>query len=98
MSFDNLPASKPAARRPKKDPIFGVGWRALVHWPLAGHLDSTVPLTDSAGKPLANDLADGDEVEILSWRPHAREGLAYQIRRVSDRTEWWIAAVYLRKP
>jgi len=54
-------------------------------------------MTDAAGQRLANDLADGQEVEILSWRPRAREGLTYQIRRLSDGTEWWIAAVYLRR-
>jgi len=26
---------------------------------------------------VSNDLADGEEVEILSWRPRSRDGLAY---------------------
>jgi hypothetical protein len=97
-SFDNLPASKPAPRRAKSDPVFGVGWHVFVNWPqLAGQPAPPVPLTDAGGKQLANDLVDGQEVEILSWSPRAREGLAYQIRRVTDGTEWWIAAVYLRR-
>jgi hypothetical protein len=97
MLFDNLPTSKPAARRSKSEPIFGVGWHAYVNWPQpACQLPRPVPMTDAAGKPLANDLADGQEVEILSWRPRAREGLAYQVRRLGDGSEWWIAAVYLR--
>ena len=98
MLFDNLPASKPALRRLKNDPVFGVGWRAYVHWPQAAWQPvSPVPMSDAAGKQLENDLTDGQEVEILSWRPRAREGLTYQIRRLVDGTEWWIAAVYLRR-
>ncbi len=98
MAFDNLPASKPAPRRAKNEPIFGVGWRAYVNWPpQAGHPPDPVPLIDAGGKPLANDLTDGEEVEIVSWRPRSREGLSYQIRRLRDRSEWWIAAVYLRR-
>ncbi|MFI5395047.1 MAG: hypothetical protein ACHQ9S_05895 [Candidatus Binatia bacterium] len=98
MSFDNLPASKPAPRRAKKEPVFCVGWRAYVNWPQpAGQPPVPLPLTDTSGKQIANDLADGQEVEILSWRPRAREGLSYQIRRLVDSSEWWIAAVYLRR-
>jgi hypothetical protein len=98
MAFEALPTSKPAPRRAKNEPIFGVGWRAYVNWPQsAGRPPSPVPLIDASGKPLANDLSDGDEVEIVSWRPRAREGLSYQIRRLSDGSEWWIGAVYLRR-
>lgn len=96
--FDNLPASKPAPRRAKNGLVLGVGFHAYVNWPQPlGQVGAPVPLTDASGKPLANDLADGEEVEILSWRPRSREGLAYQIRRLSDGSEWWIAAVYLRR-
>ncbi|HXQ24528.1 MAG TPA: hypothetical protein VN812_22795 [Candidatus Acidoferrales bacterium] len=98
MAFESLPASKPAPRRAKKEPIFGVGWHAYVNWPQSdGPPSGPVPLIDAGGKPLANDLADGDEVEIVSWRPRSREGLSYQIRRLSDGSEWWIGAVYLRR-
>jgi hypothetical protein len=65
-----------------------------VHWPSAG---DPVPLTDNTGRPLANDLSDGQQVEIVSWRPRSREGLMYQVRRVLDGSEWWIEARYLRK-
>jgi hypothetical protein len=69
-----------------------------VHWPLpAGHIRGPVPLTDASGNALPNDLADGQEVEILSWRPRSREGLTYQIRRLGDGSEWWIGAAYLRR-
>ena len=98
MLFDNLPASKPAARRSKKEPVFGVGSHAYVNWPQPEwQPPGPVPMTDAGGKQLANDLTDGQEVEILSWRPRAREGLAYQVRRLGDGSEWWIAAVYLRR-
>ncbi len=98
MEFDNLPRSKPVPRRTKKHPVFCVGWKAFVHWPPRdGHSPTPVPMVDSAGALLANDLADGQEVEIVSWRPRSREGLQYQIRRISDNTEWWIGAVYLRR-
>ena len=97
-SFDNLPASKPVPRRAKSDPVFGVGWHAFVNWPQsAAEPAHSVPLTDAGGKQIANDLVDGQEVEIVSWSPRARDGLSYQIRRLTDGCEWWIAAVYLRR-
>jgi len=54
-------------------------------------------MTDGAGKPIANDLTDGQELEIVSWRPRARDGVAYQVRRSTDGSEWWIAVDYLRR-
>jgi hypothetical protein len=51
---------------------------------------------DANGQPLANDLVDGEPVEILSWRPRSREGLVYQVRRTTDGRECWIGAQYLR--
>ena len=54
-------------------------------------------MTDDSGAPLGNDLSDGQEVEILSWRPRSREGVSYEVRRLSDGSEWWIAATYLRR-
>lgn len=97
-TFDNLPASKPAPRRARAAPVFCAGWRVFVHWPLHGpDVLGSVPLKDADGKPLANDLVDGQQVEIVSWRPRSREGLVYQIRRLADDTEWWIEARYLRR-
>src|SRR6185369_5733756 len=95
--FDNLPASKPAPRRARNAPIFCVGWRVFVHWPLHGGSSGPVPLMDANGLPLANDLADGQPVEIVSWRPRSREGLLYQVRRLADGSEWWIGAHCLRR-
>ena len=98
-TFDNLPPSRPAPRREKNAPVFCVGWRAFVHWPLraGAHGPEPVPLLDTSGKPLANDLVDGQQVEIVAWRPRSREGLVYQVRRVADGSEWWIGAQYLRR-
>lgn len=97
FSHSHLRASKPAPRRPKTGPVFGIGWHAFVNWPQpAGKTPRPVPMIDGTGKSIENDLSDGQEVEILSWRPNAREGVAYQVRRRSDGTEWWIAVEYLR--
>jgi hypothetical protein len=91
-------AGKPAPVRPPKAPVFCVGWHAFVNWPQpAGKARRPVPMTDAAGMPIANDLADGQEVEIVAWRPRSREGVAYQIRRRTDGSEWWIAVAYLRR-
>jgi hypothetical protein len=98
MAFSNLPMARASTRRAKPEHVFCVGWHAFVHWPQrAGQPLGPVPLRDAAGRILANDLADGQEVEIVSWRPRAREGVTYQIRRLTDGTEWWIGATYLRR-
>lgn len=98
MVFNSSPAGRAVARRAKNEHIFCVGWHAFVHWPARpGESPRPVPLTDAAGASVANDLADGQEVEILSWRPRAREGVSYQIRRLADGSEWWIAALHLRR-
>lgn len=97
-AFDNRRASRPAPRRAKNAPVFCAGWHVFVHWPLRdGGTLTPVPLTDTNGGPLTNDLADGQQVEILAWRPRSREGLQYQVRRLSDGSEWWIGAQYLRR-
>jgi len=49
------------------------------------------------GFSLESDLADGQEVEILSWQPRSRVGLLYEIRRIADGREWWLAAAHLRR-
>jgi len=98
MAFGNPPAAKPASRRAKNELVLGVGSHAYVNWiPPASQSSRAVPMTDALGQPVGNDLTDGQEVEIVSWRPRSRDGLSYQIRRLSDRSEWWIAAVYLRR-
>lgn len=98
MAFSNLPASKPAPRRSKDDLILGVGSHAYVNWSQpVGQPLRAVPMLNATGQMIANDLVDGQEVEILSWRPRSRDGLSYQVSRVNDGTVWWISAVYLRR-
>jgi len=92
MAFRGSPTTRPS----KNQFIAGVGSHAYVNWaPPAAR--SPVPMVDGSGAQVSNDLADGEEVEILSWRPRSRDGLAYQIRRLSDGSEWWVAATYLRR-
>jgi len=94
MAFENLPLAARAARRPKKVTVFCVGRRAFVHWP-----DGTgvaVPAMDRSGNLRENDLCDGEEVEILSWQPGSSRGLLYQVQRVADGGEWWLADGHLR--
>ena len=56
------------------------------------------PLKSPAqGARQASELRDGQEVEIIAWRPLAPQGLSYQVRRSSDHREWWAKAVCLRK-
>ena len=89
------PPSRPIKnRRQPKGPVFCVGWRAFVNWP--ANLEGPVLAMDRGGSPLTNDLADGQEVEILSWQPRSRAGLLYEIKRIGDGTEWWIGAAHLR--
>lgn len=96
-AFTRAPAATAKQRRESSGPIFCVGWKAFVHWPVAMRKTEQVPLTDGNGMSLANDLVDGQQVEILSWRPRSRDGLTYQIRRVADGNEGWLVAHYLRR-
>lgn len=90
--------NSPAPRRAKNDLVIGVGWHAYVNWsPPLGQPGRSVPMTDVSGTAIGNDLDDGQEVEILAWRPRSRDGLSYQIRRLSDGSEWWIASTFLRR-
>ncbi len=87
----------PTRRASKNELVIGVGSRAYVNWHPGTGDTRGVPMMDGSGVQLSNDLRDGEEVEILSWLPRSREGLTYQIRRMKDRSEWWIAATYLRR-
>ena len=95
MAFQRFAST---GRPAKNELVVSIGSRAFVNWtPPHGASDRGVPLRDGSGAHLGNDLCDGEEVEILSWLPRAREGLSYQIRRLRDGKEWWIAATYLRR-
>jgi hypothetical protein len=94
MTYRHGPATRPA----KNELIIAVGWRAYINWsPAPGETRQPVPMIDGSGNPIGNDLVDGQEVEILSWLPRSRAGLSYQVRRISDGTDWLIAAKYLRR-
>jgi hypothetical protein len=96
MGYGN--ASGPRRATPKNTFVVGVGAHVYVNWsPKPGDAQRAVPMLDRAGTAIENDLADGEEVEILSWAPRSREGACYQIKRVRDGSEWWIAAIYLRR-
>lgn len=98
MAFERAPMTRHKARREKTGPIFCVGWKAFVHWPAPARQPvDDVPLTDGNGRHLPNDLFDGQQVEVLSWRPRSSEGLLYQIRNLADGREGWIGAHHLRK-
>jgi len=73
--------------------LLPVGWHAYVDAP--SHVAVATVRVDGEESP--NDLRDGQEVEILGWRPRTLDGIRYQIRRLSDGREWWIRAVHLRK-
>jgi hypothetical protein len=91
------PVQQSTTRVAKGELILCVGWHAFINWPQSGRMAQPVPIADDRGQAIANDLRDGQEVEIVAWRPHSREGLAYQGRRLSDGGHWWIRAMYLRR-
>ena len=97
MAYYRAPVAKSALHASKDELLIAVGWHAFVNWPQkVGERTTSVPLS-TTGVSAANDLSDGQEVEILAWRPFASGGLSYQIRRLSDGNEFWIRALYLRK-
>jgi hypothetical protein len=82
----------------KNQLLLAIGRHAVVHLPSTGacHGDFT-PFGVRPGARPASELRDGQEVEIIAWRPPAPQGLSYQVRRLSDRHEWWAKAICLRK-
>jgi len=82
----------------KNQLLLAIGRHAFVHLPPTGacHGDF-IPFGVRPGARQASALCDGQEVEIIAWRPLAPQGLSYQVRRLSDHREWWAKAVCLRK-
>lgn len=95
MAFDNAAPSRAATRRANKELILGIGGRAFINRPHAAVLAQS--LADDRAQSVVDDLVDGEEVEIISWRPRSLHGLAYQIKRVRDGNECWILATQLRR-
>jgi hypothetical protein len=77
--------------------ILAVGRHAFLHLPDSGaeHGDFR-PFGRKVDATPDKELIDGQEVEIIAWRPMAPEGLSYQILRLSDHREWWARATCLR--
>jgi len=74
--------------------VLAVGQRAFVNHPSDGPY--AVAMTDEQGLPAAS-LRDGDEVEILAWRPRGSTGTRYRVRRPADGANGWLAAAELRR-
>ena len=98
MAFYRSPMPRQAALSFKNQLLLAIGHHAFVHLPSSGaEFGDFLPVAGSPGAKPASDLKDGQEVEILAWRPHSPQGLAYQVCRLSDRREWWAKAICLRK-
>jgi hypothetical protein len=81
----------------KNQLILSVGRHAYLALPPSGAADGDfTPFGQEKKTAPAKDLCDGQEVEIIAWRPTAAGGVAYQIQRVSDRREWWARGTCLR--
>jgi hypothetical protein len=80
----------------KNQLILSVGRHAFVALPPSGAADGDFTPFGQEKKTAPANLCDGEEVEIIAWRPTAAGGVAYQIQRVSDRREWWARATCLR--
>jgi hypothetical protein len=75
--------------------VLAVGQRAFVNHP--GDSPYPVAMTDDQGVPAPAALRDGDEVEILAWRPRGSTGTRYRVRRHADGANGWLAAAELRR-
>jgi hypothetical protein len=95
MAFESGPAPKSPSKRSPAGPIFAAGWRVFVDWKSDSTAATPVAPPDAGGAPVA--FGDGECVEILGWRPRARDGLTYHVRRLSDGREGWILARHLRR-
>jgi hypothetical protein len=98
MAFYKSPMPRQASLSFKNQLLLAVGRHAFVNLPPSGatHGDF-LPFGVRPGARDGSALKDGQEVEIIAWRPLAPQGLAYQVRRLSDRREWWAKAICLRK-
>ena len=94
MRFDS---SRPRGVVPPRatQMVLAVGQRAFVHHP--GDSPYPVAMTDDHGQPGAAAVCDGDEVEILAWRPRGSTGTRYRVRRHTDGVHGWLAATELRR-
>jgi hypothetical protein len=88
---------KPTSPVTKNQLILPVGRRVFLNLPGGEVSGDFLPFGLKPGASPSTALRDGQEVEIIAWRPMAPAGLSYQIQRVSDQREWWTPATCLRK-
>jgi hypothetical protein len=74
--------------------VFAVGRR--VHVACAGDRLAHVALTDDAGADVPARVADGTQVEILTWRPRGSDGTRSRVRSTRNGLEGWLAVDNLR--
>ena len=74
--------------------VLAVGQRVFIN--RLGDATRPVPLTDERGVPAATMLRDGDEVEIIAWRPRGSNGTRYRVRSHPAGADGWLAAEELR--
>lgn len=98
MTYNRTWTPKSVTPTTKNQLILAVGRKAFLHLPTSGAVGGDfVPFGRKPGALAGSELVDGQEVEIIAWRPMAPEGLSYQIQRLSDQREWWTRATCLRK-
>jgi len=92
MPFLQRSFRRPAAVRAGGS-VIAVGRRVFVARSEDG--PARVTLTDDAGANALASLSDGNEVEILAWRPRG-SGTRYRVRSMRDGLEGWLGAGNLR--
>lgn len=97
MSFMSFPQGPRRGARPARarGPVFAVGQRVRVQLTERDH--ASVTLNDEAGGRVGS-LANGEEVEIVGWRPSGSDGARYQVCARDRGLEGWLGAVCLRDP
>src|SRR5690242_14091891 len=73
--------------------VIAVGRRVFVARSEGG--PPRVTLTDDAGANALASLSDGNEVEILAWRPRG-SGTRYRVRSMGNGLEGWLGVANLR--
>jgi hypothetical protein len=86
----------PSGTNVKNQLVLAVGRHAWLHLPTGAADGEFTPFGQEKKTSPADTLSDGQEVEIIAWRPTGAGGVAYQIQRLSDRREWWAPATCLR--
>jgi hypothetical protein len=96
-SYRHPPSRSTSTAAKTNELIVAVGWKAFIHEPMVPGTTRGIPATDGGEKTVANDLSDGEEVEITAWQPRSREGITYRVERLRDGAECWIRSIYLRR-